>query len=56
MLSQLRCSVYIPYNFTVRFRTRLQRYWRYAPSRKTQHFADDPVLQMNQKNPIRSLK
>ncbi|MDR0505525.1 MAG: hypothetical protein LBH32_01730, partial [Dysgonamonadaceae bacterium] len=38
------CSVYIPYIFTVRLRTRLQRYWRYAPSRKTQGFADDPFL------------
>jgi hypothetical protein len=30
-------------SFTVRLRTRLQRYWRYAPSRKTQGFADDPT-------------
>ncbi|MDR0507317.1 MAG: hypothetical protein LBH32_10980, partial [Dysgonamonadaceae bacterium] len=36
--------VYIPYIFTVRLRTRLQRYWRYAPSRKTKGFADDPLL------------
>jgi hypothetical protein len=28
----------------VRLRTRLQKYWRYAPSRKTQGFADDPNL------------
>ncbi|MDR0506423.1 MAG: hypothetical protein LBH32_06365, partial [Dysgonamonadaceae bacterium] len=42
-VSQLRCSVYIPYIFTVRLRTRLQRYWRYAPSRKTQGFAEDSL-------------
>ncbi|MDR0506874.1 MAG: hypothetical protein LBH32_08690, partial [Dysgonamonadaceae bacterium] len=42
-VSQLRCSVYITYIFTVRLRTRLQRYWRYAPSRKTQGFADEPI-------------
>jgi hypothetical protein len=28
----------------VRLRTRLQKYWRYAPSRKTQGFADDPTF------------
>jgi hypothetical protein len=28
----------------VLLRTRLQRYWRYAPSRKTQGFADDPEI------------
>ncbi|MDR0508088.1 MAG: hypothetical protein LBH32_14930, partial [Dysgonamonadaceae bacterium] len=49
-VSQLRCSVYIPYIFTVRLRTRLQRYWRYAPSRKTQGFADDPKTWLEKPN------
>jgi CO/xanthine dehydrogenase FAD-binding subunit len=35
---QRSCNIFV----AVRLRTRLQRYWRYAPFRKTQGFADDP--------------